>query len=204
MKPFFPKLLVLLLILGVGPPLARADFDFGDFKVTDNAIDTGITFFDTAFTNPAPFPEASVIQQANTYPAFGAGDITVGEIQAFLDGEGLPNDKFGLCLVLGPYGELGIASLVITVDGEVVAISDGVLIIESFLPGNDVTYFIPETLDLDDYDPDAEVLVSYGTFTSTEDIVRINMAATPEPASMLFLGTGIVAIILMRTKRKRE
>ena len=181
MKKLFAIFSVVILavaLVGAHPARAQPVF-FGDFVVTDSAIDTGVTMFDSGL-NPLPFPQPSPIQQANTYPAVSAGNITVGEIQTFLDGAGLPNDTVGFCWVIAPNGAVGIASLVITIGGVPAAVSDGVIIIDS------LTYFIPE-LDLDSWSPTDEVLFSYDTFTTTEDVVRIDLAATPEPVSLVFM-----------------
>lgn len=203
MKPLIYKAFLLVLVLAIGPPMASAGVTaFGDFKVTDDAINTGITMFDTA-ANPLPFPLPSAIQQAATYPALGAGDVTVGDIQAFLDGAGLPNDTIGYCWEVAANGSVGIASLVITIGGQVAAISDGIEIIESGSISS-VTYFIAESIDLDEFDPDAKVLFSYDTFAGTADIVKIDLAATPEPISMLLLGTGFAGLMAIRLKRRRQ
>jgi hypothetical protein len=204
MRPLICKAFLLVLVLAIGPPLAGAGPEmFGEFEVTDFAIDTGIIMFDTT-ANPLPFPNPSAIQQAATYPALGAGDMTVGDIQAFLDGAGLPNDTIGYCWELAPNGTVGIASLVITIGGRPAAVSDGELIIISEEPVNTVTYFIADGLDLDDFDTDDKVLFSYNTFLGTADIVKVNLAATPEPISMLLLGTGFAGLMMIRLRRKRQ
>ena len=204
MKPLIHRAFLLVLVLAIGPPLISASAEtFGEFEVTDFAVDTGITMFDTT-ANPTPFPDPSAIQQAATYPALGAGSVTVGEIQAFLDGAGLPNDTIGYSFEITPDGMVGIASLVITIGGQPAAVSDGELIIISLIPFDTVTYLMATELDLNDYDPDDEVLFSYNTFLGTDDIVKIGLAATPEPISMLLLGTGIAGLIAIRLKRRRQ
>ena len=203
MKPLFAKVLVLMLMLGVGPPLANAYVEtYGDFVVIDDVMDAGVTLFDSV-TNPSPFPVSATIQQAATYPATGTGDITVGEIQTYLATQGFDTSTFGLAVVLGPEGTVGFASMVITIGGDVAAISDGLFTIVSFESQNVTTGFLPE-LYLDLYESTDEVLISYNTFTSTDDVVRIDLIGTPEPVSLLFLGTGLAATILVRLRRKKK
>lgn len=199
MRPLIYKAFLLVLALAIGPPLASAGVTtFGDFRITGSAIDTGITMFD-ATVNPSPFPQPSAIQQAATYPALGAGDVIVGDIQAFLDGAGLPNDTIGYCWEVVANGSVGIASLVITIDAQPAAVAGG----QCTIPAG-ITYFIADGLDLDDFDPDDKVLFSYDTFLGTDDIVKINLAATSEPISMLLLGTGFAGLIAIRLKRRRQ
>jgi len=185
---------------------ARGLIEWGDFVIdiatATDTRDTGVTLFGPDSGNPSPFPPPSEIRQANSYPAHGAGSITVGQIQTFLASRGYATDTFGLLLVLGPYGQIGLSRLVITIAGEEAAVSQGTLLAESFSPENVAIIFMP---DLDLGKQTGNVLISYEAFTATDDIVEIKLAAMTEPACSVLLATNFLGLLVARSRlRKRR
>ena len=205
MKTFTTKILITTLaVLAITSMAgARVLLEWGDFVVgIDSAIDTRVTLFGPDSGNPPPFPPPSEIQEASTYPAEGAGTITVGQIQTFLAGRGYSTGTFGILLELGPTGQIGLSSMAITIAGQEAAISDGAFFYESFLSENTAIFFMP---DLDLGKPTGNVVISYEAFTQTDDVVEMKLAATPEPACAVLLATNFLGLLVARTRlRKRR
>jgi len=196
----------VLAALALGPAASGYVYlQWGEFAVSDTGLDTGVRLFGATVQNPPPFPQPSAIQQGNTYPAAGAGSIGLNQIRGFLAGEGYPTNTFGLLIVLAPYAKVGFASMTITIAGEAVAQSEGVLYVESYMPTNLAISSMPD-LDLGPSPVGSmqEVLISYDTFMGNGDIEEIELAAAPEPGPLLYLGPGLSAIILLRLKRKKD
>jgi len=199
MAAFLRKAWLVLIALG---PLAGAGptTDWGDFSINNQGIDTDVRLFgQSASPNPTPFPPPSAIQQANTYPAAGAGTVTVQQMQDFLSGRGYPNNQFGLNVEVQPGRQTDLASMVWSIGGSPVASATGSFVVK------EGTHSIFAEMDLKNHDPSDPIAVSYDTFTGSDNIKKIDLAATPEPASALLMGTGflglLIAKILRRTRR---
>ena len=203
MRTVTKVIFAVLAALALGPAASGYVYiQWGDFAVTNTGLDTGVRLFGATVQNPPPFPPPSAIQQENTYPAAGAGSISLSQIQGFLADGGYPTNTFGLLVVLAPYARVRFASMTITIAGEAVAQSQGFLYIESHVPTNVTIGFIPD-LGLGSVRSTQEVLISYNTLMGHDDIEEIDLAAAPEPSPLLYLGTGLSAIVLLRLKRKK-
>jgi len=208
MRATVAKTAILAAVVLLGASLAYGQFDretFGDFKVTEDAINAGVTFFapenDNAVTNPEPFPDPAELDTDVTYPAEGSGTITVRQIRDYLAGKDLNDETFGPLVKL-KRGSVPISEIEIMADGETVASGEGIVVVTS-PRGEEEIGFLPPAW-LDDADPNAEVTLRMSFVGTTENVERVDMAAVPEPVSVALFATGLAVLAGMRLRKERR
>ena len=123
---------------------------------------------------------------------------TVGQMRDYLGEQGLDNSNFWIAIRTNEGGPLEMQGLEIAIDGTTVANAD-----EKLTVPNNTTWFFDPQLNLARNDREALMLIG---FMVHEDHVdnwhSAPLAASPEPVSMAFLGTGPIGMILIRRKRR--
>jgi len=170
---------------------------FGDFTVFGSAVDTGVTFFDSG-SNPSPFPDPVTLQPAATWPAPSSA-LTVAQLQTYLTSEGLPNSTFLVLIKMGG-GATTLTSLSVIIGGTTVAQGVG-----TFALTADNNFAFDGNFSLSSYGSSSNVQVAYSVLNGTvSNINEINLAATPEPMTMAFLGTGLLGLVASRLRKRRR
>ena len=170
---------------------------FGDFTVFGSAVDTGVTFFDSG-SNPSPFPDPVTLQPAATWPA-PSSTLTVAQLQTYLTAQGLPNDTFLVLIKMGA-GATTLTSLSVIIGGTTVAEGVG-----TFALTASNNFAFDGNFSLSSYGSSSNVQVAYSVLNGTvSNINEINLAATPEPMTMAFLGTGLLGLVASRLRKRRR
>jgi len=201
MESLFYKVIlgVIAAVLVTSVASAAVVGTFGDFTVFDSAIDTGVTFFDSG-SNPSPFPAPATIDLWNVWPA--AGDsLTVGQMQTYLSGQGLPSNTFLALFKKANAGACTLSILIVFIDVSPVASGAGSLSL-----GGTGVFAFDGNIDLSSYSVSSSIHVAYvlADLAFCDSLSEINLAAAPEPISMALLGTGFAGMILARAKRKKK
>ena len=172
---------------------------FGDFTVFDSGVDTGVTFFDSG-SNPSPFPAPVTMQISATWPA-PSSSLTVGQMQTYLSGQGLPPNTF---LVLFKKAVVGTSVLQdLSINIGVVAVATGT---GTFPMSGTGVFAFDGNIDLTSYSSSDAIQVSYALNCQScaDRLDEIDLAGLPEPISMAFLGTGFVGMLLSRIRKRKE
>ena len=196
MIKFFKAAFLVLALMTVALPTATADPNaiWGDFTVTEPLPELDVWLFDTANTNPSPFPQPSPIDTSGRYPGNKAGDLTVGQLEDFYSTYCPGNDTIAFNLYISG-GFTTFSELKVQIDG-VAANSTGPTI---FAPG---TYGILSNIDLDSYPSTDNIVVSYTAPHGSENFTQMKLACTPEPISIALLGTGFVGMVGLRLRKR--
>jgi len=172
---------------------------FGDFTVSDTAPDTGVTFFDSG-SNPSPFPAPVTLQISATWPA-PSSSLTVGQMQTYLSGQGLPSNTFLVLFKKSHVGASVLQDLTINIGVSAAATGTG-----TFPMTGTGVFAFDGNIDLSSYSVSSPIQVAYALNCQSCDdrLDEINLAAVPEPISIAFLGTGFLGLVCSRLKRRRR
>jgi len=196
-------LAVLATAMTISVANANAVTQWGDFTVKGpgSVIPVDAWAFDTEYTNPAGFPEPSKAWLISLYPGLFKGSLKVYELRDFYTSQGVPNDTFALLWKIGRK-DTPLSFLVVKIGHKVAAeanvFHDGFL----KLPACSETALLTN-INLNDYRRDCKITILYGDGLCPK-IEKVQFAATPEPISMAFLGTGFLATLVVRARRKKK
>lgn len=194
---------VIALALPVCTASAGTIAQWGDFTVKDQGGLIPVnawSYHSVTPDNPAGFPPPSEILPMSTYPALSSGSLTVKELRDFYSSQGMPNNTFGL-IWNNDDGNPTLLSLVVAIDGAVIASANFMQDGSFTLPANTYLAFLTN-IDLSGYYDEDEITILYvGGFCSS--IYEVQFAGAHEPISMAFLGTGFVAMVLARIKKRK-
>ena len=200
MKNLVCKALAAGLAIAMMASLAQGAIigTFGDFTILDTGLTLPVVFVGTG-TNPPPVPDPVSITVASTWP--GAPDsFTVGQMQTYLSGQGVPSNNFLFCIATAATGSVQFDGIQIVIGGSAVATGVGSMVVPA-----DSHYFLDPSLDLSSYSVSSAIEIGYMVdATDLRHWEHSNMGATPEPVSLAFLGTGFLGMVCARLKRRRR
>jgi len=210
MKTAFIVLLGLLALPPTGTCTATAEpiDQWGDFTVRSSAFTLDVWAFDRGLhTNPELFPPPTSVGSGYFYPEqfFFSPTLTVDTLREYCASVGAYDYSLGLLFKTG--GKVSILyALSMYVGGtrsENIVAHSGAWPEGAFIMRPYENYVFMTHIDLNKYDADASMTIAYvGGISSSIDEVKL--AHSPEPLSMALLGTGFVALVAARLRRRRR
>ena len=191
-------------------PIASARFltQWGDFAVHDSAQTLQVWASDRGrHVNPPDFPSPTRVGTGAYYPGqFFFSDLLAAQtLRDYMAQAGAGDDSFGLVFRTGDGSPTTLYDLSVYIGGvrreDIVAGARRQPPGFFMMPPNSTLAFFPDIY-LRSYSGNESIIVSYVGGISS-NIEEVQLAHLPEPASMAFLATGLVGMILLRLKGRR-
>lgn len=174
--------------IATGGTVAQVPAGYGGFTWDTNAYVTDNTYYDTAYSNTTTFPSAPNA----LYNGFGVPTITISGSPFSFQGA-------DVATFADANSEVGFSSTTITIDGYLSSVLVGTA---SMTLNTDGTFSF---LNANFADVDTLTLSSSGNgeWWLLDNFTYNGSSATPEPSSILLMGTGLIALGAIR-KRARK